>query len=394
MAFKLWLLNGPMAGRALNLPPGVFTIGTDDADLALPLQQGRMATLTVAPDGVLLQDDTPCWVDGQSVRPGALPLGHFIDLAGLHFVLGPSDGERASVSAVARARPRSVWLMLALGVSCVLATALGLAWWLAPAPTVSPPPQQWVAAALRPFPDVLAEWQDDGVLRVSGRCPDSAALAMLRTRLDAAGVRYQWLAQCDDELLRSVQALLHNYGYPHAIVTLTADGKAQIQETVRNDERFAQLTDALDHLPGLAGWQIVDRFGQEFDRLLARLRADRQLDGLSVRQGRFSWVVSGELPPARVERVRALLNDLTHRGELSMPAHLVNAASTASAGEFLPADIAGIDGSRTSPFLTLTNGMRLLLGATVRQQMLIVAIHPDGVSLAGRNTLVFLPIHA
>ncbi|MBV8047526.1 MAG: type III secretion system inner membrane ring subunit SctD [Paludibacterium sp.] len=390
--FKIRLLNGPLAGRTLSLPSGAFTLGGEDADLALALEGGGVATLHVDEDGVCLMPGLPCWVDGRVVDAGRLPLGRFIDLAGLHAVLGQGETDLPVLSPVPRATARrGRWLLAALLI--VLAGAAGLAWWW-PAPAAPPPLRSWLPAAMRPFPELQMAWLPDGVLRLSGRCADSAEVADLRTQLERAGVHYQWLAQCDDEVRNGVLALLQSYGYADVTVTIGTGRQACIQGEVRNDARFAALTDALDRLPGLSGWQIVDLPGREFERLLARLRVASLLDGLSVRHGRQSWVLSGELGPAQSASLRALLDDMARQGALTLPARLVNAPSTAVARDYLPAEIAGVDGNLASPYLTLANGMRLLVGASVGQGMRIIAIHPGGVSLAGRDTLVFLPVHA
>jgi type III secretion protein D len=389
-AIRIRLLNGPLAGRVLRLPSGPFSIGGDQSDLALSLEGGGAATLEVSPTGVTLQDGVPCWVEGQPVRAGRLPSGRFIDLAGLHFVIGVDALDPVTLPAVARARLRRPWYWLAL-LLAALALTLGLAWWSLPAPAVQPPLRTWLPLAMRPFPEVQIAWLPNGALRLFGRCADSSALAELRAEVERAGVRYQWLVQCDDELLASVRALLHSYGYSDVTVTLGADRQATIQGNIRNDARFAALTDALDHLPGLAGWQTGDSTAQEFQRLLSRLRADGLLAGLSIRHGRQSWVVSGWLTPERRARLHVLLDDLLRQGVLTRPAHLADAQSMASARDFLSADIAAIDGNRAAPYLTLSNGVRLLAGASVGQAMRIEAIHPDGVSLAGRDQLVFLP---
>ncbi|MFL9590999.1 EscD/YscD/HrpQ family type III secretion system inner membrane ring protein, partial [Aeromonas schubertii] len=132
-SFKLKLLNGPLQGQELRLPPGPFTLGAAESDLLLPLERGEQARLEVTPSGVALCSDTPCWVAGRRQGEGVLPIHAGIDLAGVHFVLAHSD-EEPPAPLIARRRGKQtfpLWALLA-----TLALSAGAATLLWPAPPI------------------------------------------------------------------------------------------------------------------------------------------------------------------------------------------------------------------------------------------------------------------
>lgn len=389
--FKLKLLNGPLSGRELHLPPGPFTVGGGDCDLALPLEGEVIATLEVSPQAVRLASETPCWVAGRRHPPGPLPVHTVIDVAGLHFVFGPADAALPAPAVIPRSRTQR---MSSAMVAVAIALAATLGWVFYPTtPASRPTPRDWLPQALRTEPGLAARWLGDGTLVLSGRCRDCGRLSGLTERLRAAGVRLQQETVCDDELKRSVRALLANYGYSDVSVTLDADGRAAIDGPVRNDGRFTELADTLDKLPGLRGWQLSDRSASELAALLSRLGAGDLLTGLSAVRGERGWVLSGQLEPARQTALASRLSEWNAESGRREPLRFINVASTAKANDYLPAAIAGVGGNATEPFLELANGMRLQSGSPVLQGMRVMAISPAGISLASDQRLVFLPLH-
>ncbi|MBT2869675.1 type III secretion system inner membrane ring subunit SctD [Chromobacterium violaceum] len=389
--YKLRLINGAMAGRELPLPEGPFTIGTGDCDLLLPLDDGAEAALEVSEDGVLLSGAAPCWAKGERLPPGLLPLGEGLDLAGLHCALGKADADLERVTVAKRRTAsgrRGAWLAAA-----ALVLVLGFAAWLWPAAAPPPAPKDWLPQALREVPGVSASWLGDDVLLVSGHCRDSVKLASLAGRLREAGVRLRQEAVCDDELLRSVRALLAAYGYPEVEVELAAGRRALIDGPVRNDERFADLARALDGLAGLSGWQLSDRGDAQLARLTARLMEEGLLSGLSIERNGRGWVLSGQLPAERRARLLAVLEAFNAGLEPAARLRFVAAASAADARAYLPAPLAGIGGNAGSPYLILANGMRLPLGSMAKLGMKVVGISPSGTSLLGGQRLLFLPLN-
>ncbi len=393
--FKFKLLNGPLSGRELYVPSGAFTVGAEDCDLVLPLEGGAKARLDISPQVVELVSETSCWVSGKPHVPGPLPANVLIDLAGLHFVLGPIDAVLPTPAAVPRARTRrQAWAIAAAATGLTAALAAGLSWTFWPAaPLARPTPRDWLPAVLSVEPRLTTHWIDDRTLMLSGRCGDRDQMSELIARLRAAGVRLRQETVCDDELKQSVRALLADYGYTDVSVTLNADDRVVIDAAVRSDERTATLARALDKLPGLRGWEISDRRANEFKALLPRLQAAGVLSGLSVLRGDRGWVLSGQLAPYRQIALASLLAEWNAEPGQNDVLHFINAASAAHVTDYLPAAIASVGGNAQASFLELTNGMRLQLGSPVLQGMRVLAINAEGVSLASDQKLAFLPLH-
>lgn len=388
--FKLKLLNGPLCGRELFLPLGPFTLGDDESDLLLPLEGGNCATLEVTADAVLLTSITPCWVAGQCQAPGPLPLLQAIDLGGIHLVLGESDAELGTPTVPPRDTPRRRIASVLLA-TLLLAGALGWALQPEPQPHISTP-QEWLPLALHNEPGLSAHWLGDNALELAGHCHDSSQLLQLTTRLHASGVRLRQLAVCDDDLQRSIQALLASNGYPDVTVTLDERGNAEIDGPVEGDTEV--LASELDTLPGLASWHLSDHGANELASLLSKLQRASLLSGLSATRNDQGWLLSGQLDPQRQARLEMYLQQLNAEPWHPQPVRFIGSGNHANADDYLPAPIASIGGNTQDPYLLLTNGMRLLPGSPVQQGMHLVAITPDGVSIAGSHALIFLPLQS
>lgn len=387
--FKLKLLNGPLQGQELRLSPGPFTLGREESDLLLPLEQGEQARLEVTPDGVILTSDTPCWVSGHRQGQGLLPIHTGIDLAGVHFVLAHADESAPQPRIARRGSGRSFPLGLLLGTLLLSVGVAVLLWPAEPVPV--PSVRAWLPEALRAEPGLQTNWLADNSLQLSGRCQASRTLMQLTERLRASGVLLHQEAICDDDLQRSVQALLSSYGYQEMTVTLDEKGKVLIDGAFQGDT--SELAKALDSLPGLRGWQLSDNGTQELGYLISQLEQAGLLHGLSAWRTEQAWLLSGQLAPEQQSQLRALLLRLNQQsGIRSM--RFIGATGNVSAHDYLPAPIAGIGGNADAPYLQLTNGMRLLSGTPVKQGMRVVAVSPDGISLAGRQSLVFIPLHS
>ncbi|MBC8642807.1 type III secretion system inner membrane ring subunit SctD [Caballeronia sp. EK] len=247
-----------------------------------------------------------------------------------------------------------------------------------------------VARVQRSHPELGARWLDDGTLVLSGRCRNSEQLGSAIEQLRSQGVRIQQMAVCDDELERSVRALLADYGYSNASVTLTDGDHIYIDGPVRDDKLFPVLVEALDKMPGLRDWQLSDGRASELAELLARLRAANLLGGISAIRSEQGWVLSGQLDPVRqtaLEHVVALWNAEPGR---ATSLRFVSVASIVHAADYLPAAISSISGNADEPFLELANGTRLQPGSAVLGGMRIVDINPTGISLTNDHRLLFL----
>ncbi|VVE55773.1 type III secretion system inner membrane ring subunit SctD [Pandoraea sputorum] len=388
-AFKLKLLSGPLAGHELLLPPGPFSVGGDDSDLALPLEGGGTATLEVGEGGVALSSATPCWVNGRRCAPGALPPRQVVDLAGVALVWGPADAELGHP----RVPPRGGAHGQVTGVLLVaLALAGALGWALKPV-AVPPPPtvRDWLPQALKDVPGLSARWLGENTLELSGRCRDSGKLQLLTARLRAADVRLRTETVCQDELLQALRALMASFGYIDVTVTLDAAGRADIDGPIAGDG--AALADALDRLPGLTGWRLTDRGADELRALLPRLQAAGLLSGLSATRAERGWLLSGQLDAGQQARLQDFVQRVNGEPGRMLPLRFVGASRGEARTDYLPAAIAGVGGNAEAPYLQLSNGIRLVVGSLLARGMRVVAIGASGVSLAGNRELVFLPLH-
>ncbi|PHV11493.1 type III secretion system inner membrane ring subunit SctD [Chitinimonas sp. BJB300] len=389
--YKLKLLNGPLAGRELRLPAGLFTLGSGDSDLSLPLEGGIQASLKIEAEQIVLDSPSPCWVAGTSILPGPLPLGKVIDLAGFCFVLGTTDTKLDTRRIPSRHRPAPLGLFAAV-TGVVALVCVGIA--LVPQPVpAAPTPQEWLPTALKPMPNLKTRWSKSNELIMDGRCADSAQLTDLMTRLHAVGVKVVREAVCDDELRQSVQALATGYGYRYIDVRISEKGEALIDGAIRNDEHFPALAKALNQLPGLHGWQLSDQGNEEFAALQQRLRQGNLFEGLSAQRDDRGWLLSGQLDKPRQTAIDHLLRTLNAVPGRRYSLRYVNAASVIKPADYLPAAIRALGGNEQSPYLELANGMRLQPGSQVLQGMRIVALSSAGVSLANDQQLVFLPLN-
>ncbi|BEV73180.1 hypothetical protein THUN1379_26620 [Paludibacterium sp. THUN1379] len=383
--YQLLLLSGPLAGRTLPLAIGTLTVGDEASDLALGLEGGCQAHLQIDEAGIALSNAIPCWVNGLPQPPGLLPLGSLIDLAGLHFVLA-AEGETVQalplLPRAVRAASRPHW-PLWLGLS-LLPLLIGSAWLL-----FAPPPAsdlRWLQQASAHWPGLQWQTMADGSLQITGQCTDSRSLAGLRQQLARHGVRYRWQVSCQDEWMASVRALLQNHGYAQAQLTITADGILQIAAPWRQGGSLASLMAGLDQIPGLPHWQLRPPDGVPLASIVAALQQLGQLDGLSARHGAQGWLLSGALSPARWQRLRQAMTDPQSPLYAS---RLLDAPEAPTYVEGLSDQMAAIGGSRESPFLIMRNGLRLQVGSQLAGDWQILAIFPDGVSLLGRDSLLF-----
>ncbi|MGQ5524531.1 type III secretion system inner membrane ring subunit SctD [Chitinimonas sp. PSY-7] len=389
--YKLKLLTGPLAGRELRLPSGQFTLGSGDSDLSLPLDGDIQASLQIEDEQIVLDSNTPCWVDGTSFAPGILPLGKVIDLAGFCFILGTTDTKLGTPRVPSRHRPAPVGLYaVAIGIAALAFGGIALM----PQPLPSAPtPREWLPTALKATPDLKVRWSNPNELVLSGRCANNSELTGLVTRLHAAGIRLVREVICDNELQQSVQAVITGYGYRNIDVRINPKGEALIDGPIRNDTNFPALTEALNQLPGLHGWQLSNQGSEEFSELLQHLKQSDLFDGLSAQRDERGLLLSGQLDASQQNAIEQLLKTLNALPGRRYSLRYVNAASVIKPGDYLPAAIRALGGNEQSPYLELTNGVRLQPGSQVLQGMRIVALSTAGVSLANDQQLVFLPFN-
>lgn len=414
--YTLTLLDGPLAGRSLPLPHGAFSLGTEDSDIAMALENGVGATLHVDDDGVHLLTRTDVWVDGAplgwtddalpdvplSIR---LPLRSVVDLAGLGIWLDAGDAELPVPVPLPRRparlasdagqfsaqrqthtqpslaqdnpafswplgrkpskRPRRVTWFAATGVS-LAALAVGAMIWRTGAANVitsSGDIGTLKSLAGRIAPGISLTLSEGAVL-FSGGCASEDVRSRLRTearRLDRVVRDDTW---CPADLTQSVRTLLRLYGYGAAYVGVAPGGEIVISGAFVADARWRAASDALDALALPHGWRVDNDEADGFDTVVQLLKNADQLRGVNVTRERDGWRLTGPVSAQRQAALQSLAdtwNDASRTLRLRIEPLPVRMPTLSQTG--LPAPVVSIGGSPTAPHITLADGTRLMPGA-------------------------------
>ncbi|VVE26865.1 type III secretion system inner membrane ring subunit SctD [Pandoraea fibrosis] len=418
----LTLLDGPLAGRPMPLPPGSLTIGHGDSDIAMALEHDARIELHVDDNGARLVSAAPVWVDGapfmlpndDTLDTPALPLHTVIDLAGLGIWLAdgtqdmpihtPKRPERrapctASPSTAQDVAPRgrapAAWIAVT-GMSLLIAAAGVAIWRTGTANVISPPPQSDALKTLvaRIAPQVALNTTGDTV-RLTGGCLDDGARARLRAEARWQGKAMSDETWCPEDAMQTVNTLLRLHGFGSALVNVAADGEVVISGPLVADARWRAASDALDALSLPHGWRIAQGATQSFEQLVKTLREAGQLRGIDISRDRSGWRLTGALTAGRhaslkgiVDTWNATANAMPVRIE-PLPAPIPTLGDTG-----FSAPLVSIGGSPDAPQLTLADGTRLAQGVRLPGGARVLAIHPDGVSVSTHDRLFYLPLTA
>lgn len=425
----LTLLDGPLAGRPMPLPPGTLTIGDSDSDIAMTLDHGAQIALGVDDDGVRLLTPAPVWVDGVPVAASddraadtlRLPLHTAIDLAGLGIWLGdgsesapvptPKRPERrpehtasprmtlapespqAAEAPARRARAPTAWIAVT-GLSLLIAAA-GVAIWRTGTANViaaPPPPDALKALAARVAPGVVLDHSGNAV-RLSGGCIDDDALARLRAEARWLGKALSDETWCPANSIQTVRTLLRLHGFGTAQVSVTPDGEVLIGAPTVADARWRSAANALDALALPYGWRVAEGTADSFERLLKTLRDAGQLRGIDIARDRNGWRLTGALTVGRQASLKGIV-DTWNTGDNAMPVRIEplppQIPTLAETGFSAP--LVSIGGSPNAPQITLADGTRLTQGARLPGGTRVIAIHTGGVSIGSHDRLFYLPL--
>ncbi|AAQ60266.1 type III secretion system inner membrane ring subunit SctD [Chromobacterium violaceum] len=402
--FKLKWLNGPLAGRELELPAGELRLGGDDPDIALALEEGAATVLTVTPEGVTMAPPVPVWVEGLPWDAGqALPLGQAIDLAGQGLVLAEADAALAMLTLpsrrlpeVATTKPAARSWRLAGGIVLICA-ALATAVLLWPKP-VEPPlfdARAWLAREMADpgLSGVKAEWDERGVVRLSGLCASSKAIERLRGRMREQGLNFSDESLDADTLRRQVRQVLELNGYREVEVSAGAKpDQVVIHGAIQANAAWLRASTQLRAISALNGWRVVNDRAELFGRLVDRLSRQRLLDGLSIGVSGQELLISGQLPPERARAVAAEAAAFNADGT-RLKARFQNIPAAAPAANILPAAIVSVGGNANSIYVELANGMRLQQGGTLPSGYRIYALSHTALTLIQEQRLVSIPLH-
>ncbi|WP_374627151.1 type III secretion system inner membrane ring subunit SctD [Pandoraea sp.] len=419
----LTLLEGPLAGRAMPLPPGMLTIGDGDADIAVAHDHDEQIVLDIDEGRVRLLTAAPVWVDGRpfaTPHDGAsdtpdLPLHTAIDLAGLGIWLGngstsapapmPKRPERhgaaaplpqapqALDTAAPRARAPAAWIAVT-GLSLLIAAAGVAIWRTGTANVVSQPtqPDALKALAARIAPDVALTTVGNAV-RLSGGCLDDNTRARLRAEARWLGKTLRDETWCPANSMQTVSTLLRLHGFGNAQVSVASDGAVVISGPFVADARWRTVSDALDVLALPFGWRVAEGTTNSFERLLKTLRDAGQLRGIDISRDRNGWRLTGALTVGRRASLKGII-DAWNTTEHAMPVRIdplpPQIPTLAETGFSAP--LVSIGGSPAAPQLTLADGTRLAQGVRLPGGTRVIAIHADGVSIGAHDRLFYLPL--
>lgn len=394
--FKLKWLNGPLAGRELALPAGDIRLGGPDPDLAVPLEQGREAVISVTTSGLTVSPASPVWVAGQrwgGERP--LPLGAVIDLAGLAFILGTPETELSAQPIPPRRSPRRLhpqWLLWSVVGACIALAAL-MAFWPRPAHLGQ---VEWLRT-LANDPDLIGmQLTSDplGVVTLRGNCSAAKHVEKLRHRLRLQGLSLRDESTCADRLLDNVRRLLMLHGYLDVDVR---PGERQntvvIHGGITANDGWQRAAAQLQTLKGLHGWRVENDLGRHFSRLLELLTRQSMLDGLSITVSGKTLLVSGQLDPANERKLLDVLATFNQNESSRLKARFQNLPSDGADAGMLPATIVSLGGRTGSLYVELANGMRLRQGAVLPSGFMVHSLSASALVLRKEQQLMSLPLN-
>lgn len=408
MAVTLKFLNGPMQGRALTLPPGKVTLGLGDVDLQMVFENGiSLATLQVQHDAVELLEPHPCWVEGYALRGQRLPAGKIIDLAGQAFVL-LNEGETFTFRRIPERLAPGRWRLsrphrrIAAGALLLLLLCGALAGgylWLHQETLDEKVDrlgvQRWLAQLHRtPALRTLGfDWLSDDTLRIYGQCLQQRDLNALLKVLRARGVFWHLETQCQDSLRDLVADLLEQNGYRDIRVSDgRMPGNIVIDGDIQADRRWEQVVSQLSALDGLKGWRVSRRGAQDGQTLLNIARRAGVLGKVSLERRAQRLIVSGILSAPQRAKLRQELAEWQKKQNISLVFQDISAAAADDA--LFPKPIISIGGNQREPYVALSDGRRLQVGARLASGYEIAHISVQtGIDLVREGSLLHLPVN-
>ncbi|MFS9381055.1 type III secretion system inner membrane ring subunit SctD [Citrobacter sp. ANG330] len=412
--FKLRFLSKPLVGRELLLREGEFSIGSGDCDVWIPgSSEDHAIVFDIGADGVCLKQKTSLWCKGvaRSIEVGeTLPLQDDLDIDGVQFVLGEPESELSAVALTPRQNPAqaqpvkskltTIAFSVLMAASVVLLSGVGYLIENAQADNATTLSFADVQKKIiefdrqRVMPGVKFNWQNDGVVEVSGECKKEIQLQPVLDFLKANKVNYVLDVVCNDRLVQNVLDVLQLNGFDRVFVYMdNAPGKVVISGQIEEDARWKQVVNLLNDMHGLRSWSVKSTNDKELEALIDALRSSELLSMLSIQRIDDRIVVSGHLSAQN----RDVLNEIfrTHMRKFPGTQEIVyqNISTNASAMGILPAPVASVGGNSDFPYVILEDGSRLQKGAVLPGGYQIVNIDGEnGIELSKRGELLHLPL--
>ncbi len=390
--WKIRLLGGVLHGREVWLSEGRLSIGERECDLCIPLLAASRIELAIA-DGQLYvnAEKVSIRVNGRRhVQHHPLPSQGVLEAAGLAMAFGPQQAELTGYCLPAR-RFSSGWV-LAPGMLILILTLIFFSLEWTPSPSTEASVDVGALLQQTGLTQLVAKWQQDGVLHVSGDCESSDTLTPLRLALQSHGIRYQDEVICTDQLVLNVKDVLTQAGYAQARVVSRGLGNVAIDADIRMGEQWAAVQPLLADIPGLRHWQIENPYDELGNVLISELLEQRLAGKVNLTSTGSHFILSGVLNEQDKQTLTQLMQDTRSR----YPAVVLSYQDVPLSSEFsrqLPAPVTGIVHSRRGDYLVLGNGDTLSIGSRLADGSEVVAISDSAVTFRQQRTLITLPFN-
>lgn len=390
--WKIRLLGGVLHGREVWLSEGRLSIGERECDLCIPLLVASRIELTHA-DGQLYinAEKVSVRVNGRRhAQQHPLPSQGVLEAAGLAMAFGPQQADLTGYCLPVR-RFANGWVLVPGMLMLILALLFFSMEW-APSPSTAAPVDVGSLLQQTGLTQLVTQWQQDGVLHVSGYCESSDALTPLWLSLQSHDIRYQDDVICADQLIRNVKDVLIQGGYPQAQVVSRGQGNVAIDADIRMGEQWAAVQPLLSDIPGLRHWQIENPYDEIGNALISALLQQGLAGKVNLTNAGPHFILSGVLNAQDKQTLTQLMQDMRSR----YATVALSYQDVPLSNEFsrqLPAPVTGIVHSRRGDYLVLGNGDTLSIGSRLTEGCEVVAISDSAVTFRQGRTLITLPFN-
>lgn len=403
--YKLKLLNGPLYGRELKLREGILRLGSESAesDIVLTLEGGAdFIALDAQPDSVMLTTPGAGWIGECAVENiDKIPLREPVMLAGVALVLGDVDDDLSHFTQwqypdTRKGAKAGLISLIFLGL---LAATFSVIYWNKIQSEEDRPvfnPQQYVEQYQKQhsLSEIKVNWVTPTRLEITGWCWHENNMTPLLAVLRQHQIAFSNQAICQDSLLRNVQYAIQLYGYANFQVEPGDErGEVIINGAVEDDGRWQEVMKLLSTMPGLKKWNVVNQSESQTAQIIQLLKKNFLLGKLSIRKTNGRIIISGKLNDKDVDLLAGIIRKFMQSNPAAAPMVYQNIQTTDSVSGVLPAPIISVGGNESSPYLELSNGMRLQKGAALPSGYIIRNIDSNnGVELSRHGLLVHIPL--
>ncbi|EAW1036408.1 EscD/YscD/HrpQ family type III secretion system inner membrane ring protein [Salmonella enterica] len=385
--WKIRFLGHLLQGREIWLNEGSLSLGEKGCDICIPLTINGKIVLREQEESLFVDaGKARVRVNGRSFNQNKpLPSSGVLQVAGVALAFGKEDCDLASYH-IPVSRLGHWWLV---GIFMIFIGGMGALLSVGSQPeTVNDLPLRVKLLLDKSnIHYVQAQWKKDGSLQLSGYCSSSEQMQKVRAILESWGVMYRDSVICDDVLIREVQDILIQMGYPHAEVYSEGPGSVLIHDDIQMDQKWRKAQPLLADIPGLLHWKVSNSHQSQGDNIIAAIIENGLVGLVDVTPIRRSFVISGVLDESHQRILQETLAALKKK-DPALSLIYQNIAPSHDAGRYLPAPVAGFVQSRHGDYLLLTNKERLRVGALLPDGGEIVHLSADVVTIKHSDTLI------